>query len=472
MRQEPIYVVNNSEAIKNRVINNFNTSSDYCIFVHPTYSIDNTGLIMTGITINDSLVNIIEKNTVDINFNFYFDESLNESTTFNYEVYKYNPILTSFNSNPLIINQNINESSLIGSTGYTINMKINKLQPDGEYLIKTKFNHLSCGYILSKLGVINTTSDYNSNLLYGNYNPDYDAYFILMTNPDKPILTINTSVQTESGALITEQTIIMDNQQTVVIEGSYVGKPIVTLNGLTLSEIEDFTINNNVITFNGLLVNDDLINVIYSVSQIGNGINNETIDVGSIISGVTNGEGLNKIYYNTDTNKFEGFINNTITNFNGVIITLNGATLMNGVDYYQSTSNPKKIIFNGLLVNNDFINIFYIGFSSFNGNIVNPNFSLYWELNNIINNENGEFIVYLSEDISFSTLINEIIVPYESYVSNFATTLLLPGQFGDNYYIKVVNRKKYLTIANELLIIENESSILPITLTSNSNNSY
>jgi hypothetical protein len=35
--------------------------------------------------------------------------------------------------------------------------------------------------------------------------------------------------------------------------------------------------------------------------------------------------------------------------FNDLIVTLNGVTLANGTDYHQSTTNVRKVIFNGII---------------------------------------------------------------------------------------------------------------------------
>lgn len=476
MRQEPIYITNTHNAIKNRAIYNFNTSSDFCTFSYPVYVINNTGLISTGLTINDILVNFVNKNVNTLELPFVFTDNYESITgdtaTFNLDIYKYNNILTRFNEIPLISLSDITSNQLSNGTGYTINLDLTKLQPDGEYMIKTSFNHEICTYILSRLGLINTTSDVNSNLQYGNYNENTDAYFIILTNPEKPVLTIDTSTQLQSGTLYSELTIIEQEQQTVVISDTFTGMPIVVLNGLILTVTEDYTITNGVISFNDTMYNGDMVNVIYTFASDGNGINSETVTVGGVVSGVTNGEGFNSIYFNIDTNKFELFVKNAISDINSMIITLNGVTLSNGVDFYQSTSNPKKIILNGEVISGDIMNIFYLGFNNFSGGISSSNMTLFWEIPNALNKENGEFDVQISTNIGFTSIISETTIPYESFESSFSSDIYLPGSFGDVYYVRVINRKTFTTIKNEILTKEINSDILTLKLTTNTNNSY
>jgi hypothetical protein len=62
-------------------------------------------------------------------------------------------------------------------------------------------------------------------------------------------------------------------------------------------------------------------------------------------------------YYNTTTGKYEIYTDTTPLEGNSVM--LNGVTLANGGDYYQSISNPKRIILEGDLLIEDIITIVY-----------------------------------------------------------------------------------------------------------------
>lgn len=472
MRQEPIST--NNECVDNRIINTFKTSSAFCVFTHPIINAINGGKITSGLTVNSPLVNIIHKNSNDFQLKMNFFENsaiINDGVTFNYEIYKYNKNLNFFNSEILVKKNNITKNSLVSLVNYDINLMTSNLQPDSEYIVKVTYNYKNCNYILNLFNDRETTSS-GGDLQYGVYNKDTDFYFILITKPDKPIFSINSKSELIVGSLLTETFIIGNKQQNVVISQKYSGSPIVSLNGLVLMLDGDYTISNNIITFTGKLNNNDFVNVIYTLDGYGGGINNEVFGISNIVSGVTNSELDNRYYFNTDTQKYEIFIENVVNDFSGVIVSLNGAVLFNGVDFYQSISNPKKIILNGLLLNNDIINVFYSNFNNFDGGIDNSDLTLFWSIDNPIENEGGSFIVTASKDNTFNTIHSIIEVPYEFYTNNYVCKLDLPGSFGDKYFVKIVNRKTYTNLLNETFIVENESEILKLVLKTDNNNSY
>lgn len=471
MRQEPLYV--NSDFVINRIINNYKTSSDLCFFINPKIVIDNTEKISSGVTINSNEVNLIERgSSFSLNLNIIENNLIfDNSATLNFNLFKRVKNEKIFSSTPIYKINGLNNYDLNNYSSLTINMDYGKLLPDSEYLIKLSYNYHNCNYALKELNEVYSTS-INDGIIYNQYNPDNDYYFILLNKPDKPNLVINTSQELSSGSLFSESTIIENNQQTVEIAENYSGAPIIVLNGLVLTEEQDYTINNNIIYFNGELYNGDLVNAIYTYASEGGGITNETFLIESINSGSTNNHGLNKYYYNLDTNKYELFTNHIIDNFSGVIITLNGVVLVNGIDYFQSVTNKKRIILNGEIIPNDIINVFYTSVNKFSGNITNSSLNLIWELDNPIINENGKFLVLVSNDSSFTNIHYSKEIDYVEYESSFNDILNFTGEFGQNYYVKVVNYKQYETILNESLLLANESDTLKITINTNSFNSY
>lgn len=471
MRQEPIYV--NTDFVINRIINNYKTSSDLCFFINPKIVINNTEKIGSGVTINSNQVNIIEKGE-PFSLNLDIIENnviLDNSATLNFNLLKRVKNNYIFSSSQIYKINGLNNYDLINYSSITINMDYNKLLPDSEYIVKLSYNYHNCNYALKELNEVYSTS-INDGVLFNEYNPDNDYYFILLTKPDKPNLVINTSQELAPGSLFSESIIIADNQQTIVIAENYSGTPIIVLNGLILTENEDYTINNNVVYFNDKLYNGDLINAIYTYSSDGGGISNETFLIETIFSGITGNEGYNKYYYNLDTGKYELFVNHNIENFSGVIITLNGVVLANGIDFYQSTSNKKRIILNGEIMSNDIINVFYTSINKFSGNITSATLNLIWELDNPINNESGKFLLLVSNDNTFTDIHYSKEIDYIDFETSYNHVLNFTGEYGKNYYIKVINNKEYKTIVNETLSLSNESDMLKITINTNSFNSY
>lgn len=472
MRQEPIYV--NTDFVINRVINNYKTSSDLCFFVNPKISIDNTGKILSGVTINSDHVNIVNKNSSNYQLQLNILENnsiLDNSSTLNYNLYRRVNNNKIFSSSPIYSVKGLNNNDLINDSGLTINLDLNKLQPDSEFIVKLSHNFKNCNYALKELNSVYSTFT-NDGEEFNIYNSNNDYYFIILSNPDKPKLVADVSQELAPGSLFSESVVISGNQQTIEIAENFSGAPIITLNGLILTEIEDYTISNGVVFFNDTLTNGDLINAIYTFSSNGGGISNETFLIGSIASGATNNEGKNTYYYNSETDKYELFVKHEIDNFSGVIITLNGVILANGIDYFQSSTNKKRIILNGEIYSNDLINVFYTSINKFSGNIVQSSLNLIWELDNPIVNEKGEFIVLVSNDEAFTDIYYSDSIQYVEFESNYNTMLDFTGDFGKTYYIKVINSKQYETILNENLFIQNQSEVLKVVVNTNSFNSY
>lgn len=471
MRQEPLYV--NTDFVVNRVINNYKTSSDLCFFNHPKITIDNTGKIESGVTINSDNVIIVQKNISNIflNLEIIDNNSIEDnSSTLNYKLLKRVKNNSIFSSSPIYDVKGLNNDNFTDS-GLTINLDTNKLQLDSEFIIKLSHNYKNCNYGLNLLNEVYSTPT-NDGVLFNEYNSDNDYYFIAIYQPEKPKLVVDVSQELAPGSLFSESVVISENQQTIEIAENYSGAPIIVLNGLVLTENEDYSINNNIVYFNDLLVNGDLINAIYTFSSNGGGITNETFLIDKIVSGSTNNEGVNTYFYNETTDKYELFVKHEIDNFSGVIITLNGIVLANGIDYYQSTTNKKRIILNGIIFSNDIINVFYTSINKFSGNITSSSLNLIWELDNPITNESGEFLILVSEDESFTNIYYSDTVQYSNFESLYNKELNFTGEYGKFYYIKVVNSKEYTTILNEKLYLNNQSDVLKLVINTNSFNSY
>jgi hypothetical protein len=71
---------------------------------------------------------------------------------------------------------------------------------------------------------------------------------------------------------------------------------------------------------------------------------------------------------------------------------LNGVTLANGGDYYQSISNPKRIILEGDLLIEDIITIVYYPTTTVNG-LITSNPIVSWRIANSPELVNGNFIL-------------------------------------------------------------------------------
>jgi hypothetical protein len=117
---------------------------------------------------------------------------------------------------------------------------------------------------------------------------------------------------------------------------------MLTLNGAVLAPTLDYTIDGSVLA--GDVSPDDLLTLVYTTSNVNNLSSDILYITTPIASGSTDNQGSNTSYYNTTTGKYEIYTDTTPLEGNSILVMLNGVTLANGGDYYQSISNPKRII--------------------------------------------------------------------------------------------------------------------------------
>ena len=94
---------------------------------------------------------------------------------------------------------------------------------------------------------------------------------------------------------------------------------VVTLNGLSLSRDEDYSVSQYtagtqpfLVTMSAQTKSTDIVSFIYVTSAAEVRLKTDMIDVISIPSGPTDGEGSSQIYYNTTTTKYEAYTSLTL----------------------------------------------------------------------------------------------------------------------------------------------------------------
>lgn len=475
--QERIYIQNANSCIRNKDHINFNMSSDICIFNSPTFYVVGAGKIESPIYVSDDLVHIITTQS-NVGLTFVFDSNVETFTslnaTFKYKIFKFNNNTNIFPSQPIYELSNINYSTFIGTSAFTNNIPVTTLIPDGEYLIKGSYDYVYCTEMMGRLGVTNNTGVPIIGNEYGIYDSEFDYYFTAINKADTPTFTLSVIDSSSLGALIVES-YELSGETTVEVSNTWLGNIIVALNGLTLSHDDDFTTLNKTIYLNGATFVGDILTVAYVNSGNPNGLTSESIIVDNVIaSGVTDGEGSNLIYYNTDISRYEIYVTSDPYIFNDVIVTLNGVTLANVLDYYQSTTNPRRIVLKGVIYSSgdlgdgnigalaDIITIVYNTNVSFLGVIQNPIFDLNWVITNPPLNTNGEFITLFAEDSSFNTIIYSANTQYVANQVSYTSNVNLTGYSGATAYYKIVNNKNYTLISGDVISTFSDSEIIPI----------
>ena len=469
--QQLIYIQNQHQGVRNKDILNVNTSSDICVFNSPLYTVSGASKIDCTGTTGTTYV-ISTGTTIPVTFNFTANtDSFNTyNTTFNYEVYKYNTDLNIFVVPPVYKSETFEFSAFSATSAITESIPVSDLSLDGEYLIKGYYSFDSCTEFMSQFSVKIDTSYYKYGTEYGLYQPSTDFYFIAIKEAEKPIFSLGVETQ-PVGSLFQQVILPPAGITNFVITNDYLGEFVLTLNGLTLAYDYDYTYSGSLITLNAPTTEEDIITVIYTKSDATN-ISADNIDVTSISSGTTNNQGSNKVYYNTTTNKFEIYTNNTPKEGSDIIVMINGATLANGVDYYQSTSNLNRIILEGDLIIGDMVTIVYFPEATVINGLQTNYPMVVWNVQTPPKTTLGEFNLEVSTTSTFNTFYYSGSTPYVLNQTVYHDSFTASGTVGTVLYYRVKNHKKLETLCGYIVDSIVYSETVPLTIQTNSINSY
>lgn len=504
--QERTYPQTNLSSIRNREINIFNMSTDICVFNQPLYSISGATILDCDVLSATSFTaysHIISAATQNIPLTFNFTANTNSFTAntaaFNYKFYKYVNKTNEFFSTPSLTSSDIVYSSLTSSATTQL-IPSSGLTLDTEYIIKGFFKFSACTDYMNKLGKVINTGDFVGGTEYGIYNKNTDFYLALIQAAAIPEFNYNASNSIANSSLqqvylpINYYTIYPDiDNFDVVLADEDVGYQrfgernntmisipisidtpfILTLNGLVLSKDLDYTYSGGTVVYlNAPLVSEDIITLIYT-STSPNPIKTDIFEVISTIpSGTTNNQGNYSVYYNTTTSKYETFTSAKPIDFSKVLVMINGVTLANGIDFYQSTSNPNRIILNGDVISNDIITISYFP-KGVTGDIITQSPTASWSISPTPNKVNGYFTFQLATDIEFSNIVYSATTDYYIGSQYYSIDFPVSGYtYGDRFFYRVRNDKNYETICGDIINSFTYSDTIPITIATNTINSY
>lgn len=421
----------------------------------------------TGVYIIDTATTL----TFTFDFTGNTESFTNSPTSFKYEIYKFNHTSNVFNPNRLLSSNAYPYSTFSGTSALTQTISISDLKLDGDYLIKGYYDYVLCTDILGRLGISADTLTFKNGELFGLYEPTKDWYFIAITKAQTPIFQNSNEEVLPTGSLHQQVVIPSVGSTLITITDNVIGDFVLTLNGLVLANEFDYSFSGNLVTLSAATAENDIITIIYTTTGANN-LNSDVIDVLTIPQGAQDEQGTNKIYLNTTTGKYEIYTTLTPTSGNQILVMLNGVTLANNVDYYQSISNPNRLILEGTIYVNDIITIVYFA----NPNVVNgistnnPNIS--WLINTAPISNDGIFVLEVSSGITFNILTTSATTNYVIGQSIYNSEITITGSVGTNLYYRVKNNKKYVSIKGDIIDSIAYSEIVPITLISNEINSY
>ena len=418
--------------------------------------------------------------TIDLGFQFTAntDSFITNNSTFTYEIFKYNLNSNSFSNIPIYKSDEIEYSSFSGTSAFTQSIPVSGLSIDGDYIIKGYYIHNYGTEFLDMLDIKGNTLNKIGDS-YGLYKKAFDYYFTAIKEADIPKFNISSVGYVSMGSLA-GYSIFPDyaGQTAFTFTQGYSGSPIVSLNGLTLVNYLEYEIINsaNTLTIIGGTEIDDVITIILVSNGADTpGFTNDLINITSpIISGTTNNQGINNVYYNTTEGKYEIYAKVTPNPNDNLIVTLNGLTLASNIDYYKSKTNSKRIILNGSITVGDILNIYYNSEVQYIGNIYTNVPTIYWGINNPPVNNDGLFTIEVADinDTTFSSILFSATTQYIKNQTSYSSQLILTGSAGTKYIYRIKNKKNYITIVGDILTTVNYSETIPIQIQSNEINSY
>lgn len=471
--QERIYIQNDNSAVRNKDILNVNMSSDMCIFESPLFSLSGASKIDCTGTTGTSYV-ISTATTIPLTFQFTANTEtfITNNATFKYEIYKYNTNASMFTTPPIYKSDTIAYSAISASSATTQYIPVSGISLDGEYLVKGYYEFPACTNFMYRLGKTIDTLAYRNGSEYGLYENSLDYYFIAVKKAEIPSLLISSSNTFPPNNLVQQVILPESGINTIVISNNYGGSFILTLNGLVLAPGYDYTFSGSIVTLSSSTVFDDIITVIYTTTG-GNNLVGDNIYVNSrVVSGITNDEGTNSTYFNTTTQKYEIYTSVSPLQGGQIMVMLNGVTLASGLDYYQSTSNVKRIILEGDIRLDDMITIVYFPTTNVvNG--LNTNIPVVtWGVSTGPQLINGLFSLQVSTGSSFTTYYYTGNTPYVIGKTQYSDTFTASGNVGTTLYYRVKNEKDFVTLCGDIITTIVYSETIPLIIQTNNINSY
>lgn len=474
--QERIYIQNDNKAVRNKDILNVNTSSDMCVFNTPIFTLSGASKLdcSTGSTSGTSYVITGLTETIPITFDFTAntDSFTANSATFKYEVYKYSQQFNEFVSTAVYKSPQIEYSAFSATNSTTQEIPTDQLNLDGDYIIKPFYQFGVCTDFLSRLNKKVDTSIFINGSMYGIYNNEFDYYFIAVRQAEIPQFMNNTSNTLPSNQLVQDVLPVLSGQNTFIISNYVGGDFMFTLNGLVLAKDLDYSYSAQVVTLFEDCVYDDIVTVIYTTSSVNNFVGDNYEITAPIVSGATDGQGDNKTYYNTTTNKYEVYTSVLPSVGNAVLMMLNGVTLANNLDYYQSTNNPKRIILNGDLIVGDIITLVYFPIIGVINGLNTTTPLVTWVVANPPQQLNGYFSLEVAYDDSFTSYYYSGKTDYVIGNTYYNDSFIATGSAGTHLYYRIKNNKDYVTICGDIVNTTAYSDTIPIIITINSVNTY
>ena len=417
-------------------------------------------------------------NFVFNNYNYLLQDEF-KKISFIGEIYKYDNTTDTFKD--ILYNFNISHEVLSKNNTQSITLPINNFPPDVEILIKGYYEYNIDTLISHQLGYKGKSySSYNSNgELYGRYYPNEDWYAVFVREAQAPLFSNSTPQPPE-----TSNTLVVESQFTVAGVTDYelptLSDTLVALGGSVLGKGLEYTGITSGTTMQLRLLFEPEPGMVLTFAYISNGgVSDLFADLYQVTddpipSGPFNTQGTNRIWFDTTHSKYEFYLQTPPGS--DIVLSLNGNVLAPNIDYYRSSSNSYRIIFDGVIKTGDVIQGFYQFTAPAFGPLYTTKFEVPFFLPSAPSSNQGQFTVEFATDKNFDDIVYKFSTTYIANIAAYTIPVLLDGaKAGDVFYYRILNQKFYKPIIGNTICshaYSNNGIGIEITIRLNSGETY
>ena len=394
------------------------------------------------------------------------------------EIYKYNQNIGEFTKSSLS-NFTIPYENLSGDSVNTIPIQSANIG-EGEFLLKSYWGY-NVNTLFAKEEKVrkDTITTYKRGELYGLYVPETDWYFISLYEASKPNFN-NSESPPPSGinTLVVSTQFTESDRTDYYIQG--LSEPIVSYNGSVLAKNIEYSAYTSGDTRFIRLNFTPLDRQILTYAYVLNGSANDLLpDLFIINNTITSGDtgtqnSTDRVFYNITESKYEFYL--LSVPISDVVLTINGSILTKDIEYYSSPSNNRRIILDGITLNEgDIIEAFYQPKANVTGGISTNSPTISWSIDTAPTSNNGKFTVEFTDesDKNFENIVYSFEVDYIISQRTYSKNVVLTNaRAGDKFIYRVKNEKFYTPIIGETIYSVSYSDVNNIEILVNSGESY
>jgi hypothetical protein len=394
------------------------------------------------------------------------------------EVYGYDQNTQKFTTSALSKFE-IPYTNLTANTGNTVYIPTVSID-EGEFIIKSYWQYdVNTLFAKQEKVTKNSIDTYKRGELYGLYAPETDWYFISIFQAQKPLFSNTVAPEPKS---INSLTVLTNFTESGKTEYSVVGlsDPIVSYNGSVLAKNIEYSANTTGVTPSIKLLFTPLDNQILTYAFVTDGSTNDIFAdlyniTGTISSGATGTQTeTDRVFYNTTENKYEYYL--TSVPVSNVLLSLNGSVLSNGIEYFPSSSDSRRIILEETLNTGDIIEAFYTPAAPIIGLVKTKSPTISWSINTAPSEKiSGKFTIEFTDptDVNFESVEYSFEANYVNGQKTYSRQVTLTNaKAGDKFIYRVKNEKFYTPIIGETIYSVSYSDVNEIEIQYNSGESY